>query len=333
MPDSPTPAGPAGNALVLGGTGWVGRHVCAALARRGYTVLAVARNPPAAAGGPAFRSLDLAAASTGALARLLADTRADVVVNATDAANATDGWDRTDEELQVANVRLAGRLVEAMAAQPRRPCLVHFGTIHEYGPVEAGTSVSETAVPRPVNTYARTRLAGSLTVLDAARSGTVDAVVLRLVNVLGPGPSPASFPGKLLELLREAADRGAASLTVADARRDWLDVRDAAAAVPLAVRPGPGVNGEAFNLGSGTAVHTRDLVALARTAAGLPPHALTERESSVPGLGGDWIRADIRRAAERLGWAPRIGLARSMEDMWEAAVPAPGGAPSAGQPG
>ncbi|WP_371243307.1 NAD-dependent epimerase/dehydratase family protein [Streptomyces pimonensis] len=300
---------------MLGGTGWVGRHVCEAFARHGYRVLAVARKNPEHPVGHDFLSLDLAGASVRTVHGVLADARADVVVNATDAANATDGWDRSEAELRVANVRMVARLVEAAASVPRRPRLVHIGTIHEYGPIRDHTSVTESAVPRPVNAYARTKLEGSRTVLAAARSGEVDAVVLRLVNVCGPHPSPASFPGKLLALLREAAAGGRPELRVADSMRDWLDVRDAAAATLSAARHP--VSGHTFNVGSGVAVHTRELVALGLRAAGLAASAVVERGGPVSSLGADWIQADVRKAAALLGWSPRIGLARSLRDMWE----------------
>ncbi|WP_267882014.1 NAD-dependent epimerase/dehydratase family protein, partial [Streptomyces sp. NRRL F-6674] len=32
-------------AVVIGGTGFIGRHICRALAKRGYEVLAMARKP------------------------------------------------------------------------------------------------------------------------------------------------------------------------------------------------------------------------------------------------------------------------------------------------
>ncbi|MEU0247488.1 NAD(P)-dependent oxidoreductase [Streptomyces sp. NPDC006235] len=301
--------------LVLGGTGCIGRHVCAAFARRGYRVLAVARTPAAHLAGFAFRSVDLTRAATEAIVRLLAEADAEVVVNATDAANATDGWDRNEEELTSANVAVAERLVEAMDTLPGRRRLVHIGTIHEYGPGAAGVPLDEDVEPRPVNAYARSKLAGSQVVLRAARAGAVDGVVLRLVNTCGPDPSPASFPGKLLPLLRDAVHGRPLELAIADAMRDWIDVRDVAeAAVRAAELP---VAGQVFNIGSGVAVPMREVVALCLAAAGLSPAAVTEKAAPVRSLGADWIQADIRRARERLQWEPRISLKESLQDMWD----------------
>ncbi|GAA0930132.1 NAD(P)-dependent oxidoreductase [Nonomuraea longicatena] len=286
---------------VLGGTGWVGRHLCAAFAAQGYEVTVVARHRAAHLSGLPFHACDLAAADAAALAALLREVRADVVVNATDAANAADGWDRTEADLERLNAGAVERLVAAAGTLPWRPRLVQIGTVHELGASGA---------------YARTKLRGSRAVLDAARAGAVRGVVLRLANVCGPHPSPESFPGKLLASLRRAEAGEHVTVTVADTRRDFLDVRDAAAATVLAARSP--VAGTALSLGSGVAVSMRELLEAFMAVAGLPEGSVTVRAAPVRSLGGDGTRVDVSPARELLGWRPRIGLAESLRAMWEA---------------
>jgi nucleoside-diphosphate-sugar epimerase len=301
---------------VLGGTGSVGKHICAEFLRSGYRVVVVARNP---AGGAAVRdqvALDLAAATPERVGDVLRESAADVVVNATDAANATDGWERTEAEMAQANVGMVTTLVSAMSALPHRPRLVHVGTIHEYGPAAAGTAISETYPPRPASVYARTKLAGSAAVLAATAAGLVDGVVLRSVNVCGPHPSPETLPGKLLRMLDEASRTGRMPITIAPVSRDFVDARDLALAVRLAAER-PGVAGP-LNIGSGEAVSLHDLVSLFVTEAGFPASIIEPSAGTVAGLGADWTRADIRLARERLGWVPRIPLASSLREMWQA---------------
>ncbi|WP_285777166.1 NAD(P)-dependent oxidoreductase [Microtetraspora sp. NBRC 13810] len=304
----------AGHAVVLGGTGWVGRHVCAAFARHGYKVTVVARHRAPHLAGHAFQPCDLATATPGAIEELLRSERTDVVVNATDAANAADGWDRTEADLTLMNVDSVERLLTAVGRLPWEPRLVQIGTVHEYGPVVG--LIGESVEPRPANAYARTKLQGSEAVLDAARAGSVRGVVLRLANVCGPHPSPASFPGKLLDSLRRAAAGEHVSLTVADAHRDFLDVRDAAEAALLAARAT--VTGTAINLGSGVAVSMRELVTQFLAVTGLPATAVSVRDAPVPSLGGDWTQVDVEPARRLLGWRPRTDLRRSLQAMWEA---------------
>ncbi|MEW2400551.1 NAD(P)-dependent oxidoreductase [Streptomyces sp. NPDC046862] len=306
---------------VLGGTGWVGRHVCAELARAGAEVLVVARHQVPCPARHSFVPLDLATAPTGTLRRLLAEFGVHAIVNATDAANATDGWTVGEPALTRLNVDLVERLVAAAADLPRRIRMVHLGTILEYGETPWGTVVAETHPPRPATDYTRSKLAGSTAVLEAARADAIDALVLRVTNVCGPHPSPVSLSGKLVRQLTEALRAGEPmTVDVADARRDFVDVRDVAEAVVLAVTSP--VTGRALNIGSGTATDIASVARLFVEAAGLPSRMLRERRRATTSLGGSWTCADIRLAADLLDWRPRRDLRSSMGDMWRLAAPA-----------
>jgi nucleoside-diphosphate-sugar epimerase len=299
---------------VMGATGCVGRQVCAALTCRGDHVLAVARRPGDHVLASEFRSVDLGATLPGRIAEMLVDSRVDVVVNA------TGGWGTTEEEMVYSHVRLVERLIEAVALVPSRPRLVHVGTIHEYGPVAEGTLIGEDIEPSPETPYARTKLTGSEAVLRAARANRVDGVVLRAVNMCGPHPAAASFPGFLLNRLRDAeADGTVVELTVADAERDYVDVRDAAEAVLLAASAP--VAGRVINIGRGQAVAMRDLVTQFVSVTGFPPDRVRLLARPVSSKGGDWTRADIRLAGALLNWRPRISLRDSLRAMWGAKSP------------
>lgn len=308
-------------AIVLGGTGWVGRHVCQRFAEHGYDVVVSARNYAAHVAPQRFRAFDLAEASVEAIGALLRSERPDVVVNATASINATDGWDRTEAEHRRFNVTMVERVLAAVAALPWPVRVVHLGTIHEYGPVPPGTAMAETQRGTPTSGYARSKLAGSEAVLRAAAEHGVDGVVLRLVNLCGPHPSPESFLGKVLRLLREAGSTGTVTLTVAPARRDYLDVRDASrAVVAAAVSAASGVGSRTFNIGSGRAVELRRLVLMLAAEAGVPPERLDLHGGPVNSLGGEWTQADITLAGDVLGWHPSIELRESLGDMWRSAV-------------
>ncbi|MGB2567048.1 NAD-dependent epimerase/dehydratase family protein [Micromonospora citrea] len=297
---------PGTTVAVLGATGCVGRAVCAAYARRGDRVLAIARTAPPGGDHP-FLALDVADTAPADLARILGDAGVDTVVNA------AGGWART-EELNRGHVQLVRRLVAAVGATRTRPRLVHVGSVHEYGPIAEGTSVSETAEVRPDTAYGRVKLAGSRIVLRAAQAGSVDAVVLRAVNVYGPYTTPASFLGTLRDRLRRAGPEGL-TVTVAAARRDFVDARDLAEAVVLAGRAP--VTGEVINIGRGVAEDVRELVRVLLETAGLRPDAVPLVDAPVPSNGGAWTRADIGRARRLLGWRPRAGVRESIEALWE----------------
>ncbi|WP_037671827.1 NAD(P)-dependent oxidoreductase [Streptomyces griseus] len=304
---------PGRSVAVLGATGCVGRHVSAAFARAGHSVLGVARHPAPHVREADFVPLDVAGAQVREIAQLFDTRRVEVVVNA------TGGWDTTEEAMVYSHVRLVDRLLEAVRLMDRPPRIVQVGSVHEYGAVPPGQDIDEAVVPRPETPYARTKLAGSEAILRADREGRVEGVVLRAVNVCGPHTTEASFLGMVLARLRDTDPSTGITLAVADARRDYIDVRDLADAVVLAA--GAPVAGQVINIGRGQAVGIRELVDLLAEASGFPPEALTLKEAPVQSKGAGWTRADIRLAGQLLGWRPHITLRDSMRAMWEAATP------------
>ncbi|MEU5539069.1 NAD-dependent epimerase/dehydratase family protein, partial [Streptomyces sp. NPDC020362] len=247
---------------VLGATGCVGRHVCAAFADRGTHVVAIARHEAPHIRPYRFLSRDLARCTGAELAAVLADEGVDTVVNA------TLGWGGTEEEMTYANVQPVERVLGALRLVPQPVRFLQLGSIHEYGPVPAGTATDEAVHPRPTSLYGRSKLAASRLVLDAMRRGECRGAVLRMTNTLGPYPSMETFLGTLAVRLRRTDPAEGLDVTVAAARRDYVDVRDAAAAgVAAARRPD---SAPRFKLGRGEAVVILALVRTRVTVSGLP---------------------------------------------------------------
>ncbi|HEX5348575.1 MAG TPA: NAD-dependent epimerase/dehydratase [Pseudonocardiaceae bacterium] len=295
---------------VLGATGSVGRQVCLAFAERGWEVLGVARRWAPHVADYRFVAMDLAATDPRRIADLFGDGPVDVVVNA------AGGWGDTEEEMTYSHVRLVDRLLEAVAMLPQRSRLVHIGSVHEYGPVPQGTLLNEDVTPHPVTTYARTKLAVSQAVLQATRAQGVNAVVLRAANMSGPYPPRESFLAALVGRLHAArAANQILELNIAEARRDFIDVRDVAAAI---VRAGEAqVDGRVVNIGRGEAVSIGDLVEWLIEAAEFPRRMIAYRREQVESKGGDWTQLDICLARRLLSWEPQISLRDSVRAMWQ----------------
>ncbi|MGW7688967.1 NAD-dependent epimerase/dehydratase family protein [Streptomyces asiaticus] len=299
----------ASSAVVIGGTGFLGRHICAALAAHGYDVLAVARKLAQPTPGARFLPLDVASATVGEIAEAVGS--ADLVVNAAGDLGADD-----EERMTAGHVLLVDRLVRAVSTLRRRPRLLQLGTVHEYGPVPEGTAIAEDHPTAPGSLYARTKLAGSRIVLDATEAGRVDGCVLRLTNGCGPGAPLHGFLGRLAAQLRATSEDAPLTLTVVDNQRDFVDVRDIAGAVVLAA--GTRATGRLINIGSGTATSMRELAGILVSVSGVPPHLVRKGQAPVHSKGGAWTQADIRLARGRLGWSPRVPLERSLRDLWAA---------------
>jgi len=311
MPTDPTdPAGaPRPAVAVLGATGSIGRQVASAFETSGYRVLAVARRRPPAAAGRTCTALDLTAAPAARIAEVLAAAGARIVVNA------TGGWLASAEENRQAHTRLVGHLLDAARLLPAPPRFVQIGSIHEYGPVPEGTDIDEARPPRPRTPYGRSKLAGSNAVLQASRAGHVQGVVLRAVNVYGPGAAAGSFLGSVVRRLRAREPGGRLRLEVNGDRRDYVDVRDLADAVVRAAESP--LAGRSVNIGRGEALGMRRLLTLLVAEAGLDAGVLELTDQPVASHGAGWTRADIRLADRLLAWRPKTSVGQSLRDMWQ----------------
>ncbi len=293
------------NVLLFGASGFIGRHVRAALAAdpRISTVSIVGRS-----------AHDLVHGDPAGLAELVRAIRPGAVVTCVGRLSGT-GY-----EMMAANTLTTAALIDAIATAAPGTRLVRLGSAAEYGPVPAGRPVTEDTPAAPLNGYGLSHLAATRLVEFASADGRVDGIVLRAFNVIGPGMSSEHLLGRAALLLGRAVDRGEENVRLGplDAYRDFVDVRDVARAVLAAVLlPGPPA-ARLFNVASGSAVCSRTAVALLATAAGFTGDI---REASWSGSGSSrsaavpWMQGDIGRAGQVLGWRPEHQLADSMKAL------------------
>lgn len=293
--------------LVVGASGYIGRHVHGLLDRQAdLTVSGTSRS-----GGPPWIRVDLAPDQSSAIVAVLAEQRPDVVVNC---AGAVTGGVR---ELVAANVTGTANLIAALATVRPRARLVHLGSAAEYGVAEPREPITEERRPDPVGAYGMTKLA-STELVSLARNFGLDTVVLRVFNPIGPGAPIGSLAGRVITELRRASDTsGTVRLGPLDAVRDFVDVRDVARAVLAAVRAST-VDKAVLNVGSGTAVEVHTVVDGLAGLSGFTGTIDARGDGSARSAEVPWQQADIAAARRELGWRPGIGLADSLRDMWQA---------------
>jgi len=293
--------------VVLGASGFLGRHVRQRARAEGLDVVTAGRSP--LPDSPAHCLVDLAGQDPARLAETLSTLAPDVVVNC---AGATSG---PPEALAAVNVTGTYDLVRAMLMAGRPARLVHLGSAAEYGPGEPGTAVAESVPPRPASAYGATKLAGTHLV-ELGHAAGLDAVVLRVFNPVGPGAPDGILPGRLVtEFRRALTDGSEVQLGPLDAVRDFVDARDVAdAVIAAALAPGPAA---VINVASGQGQPARTLVRELAAISGYDGPVHENTDGSPRSAVSSWQQADIGLARRVLGWQPRRGLGESLADLWE----------------
>jgi GDP-L-fucose synthase len=295
--------------LVTGGTGFLGRHLMAALAKHGH--------PNAVAIGT--RDYDLTREAE--VARALADHRPDAVIHLAARVGGI-GANRQFPGTYFYENLLMGVLLMEQARRAGVKRFLSVGTICSY-PKHTSVPFREEELwdGYPEETNAPYGLAKKMLLVQSQayrQEFGFDAVNVLLVNLYGPGdnfdPASSHVIPALIRKCVEAAESGAASISVwgtGNATREFLYVEDAAEGLVRALDKLP--DSEPVNLGAGREISIRDLATQIAELSGF--RGRLEWDATKPD-GQPRRCLDTSRAERLLGWRARTpfeeGLKRTI---------------------
>lgn len=168
--------------------------------------------------------------------------------------------------------------------------------------------VSETCVPQPNNPYALSKyLAEQVCAFYAAHHG-VHVTVIRPFNIFGPGQKPHFL---IPQILNQVRDRQAVRVKDLEPRRDYIYIDDLVDALGKTLDRPSGYN--VFNIGSGSSISVRELIAVVQTVARTELPVVTEGKVRPNEI--DDVYADIGKARAHLGWVPSLTFQQGVERM------------------
>lgn len=297
-------------AVLLGGSGFIGTHVAAALKAAGYSVWNCDPRPPRQpADLDGHLSTDAVHADAAQLEELLGGQP--VVYHL------AWRWLPAESNRYMApsiehNVVGALRVLEAcVKAGTRR--FVYFssgGTI--YGPAQ-GLPIAETHPTEPLNAHAISKLMVEKYVALFGRLYGLDYVTLRPGNPFGPYQNPNGGQGVIAAFLaRAAAGQPLEVWGDGETVRDFFYVGDLARAAVLAAETER--SRTIYNIGSGQG---RTLLNIIAAIEGMLGRKLEVRWR--PGRATD-VPAnvlDVRKAHQDLGWMPQVSFEDGLQLTWE----------------
>lgn len=301
-------------ALVTGAAGFIGSHLTEACLAAGWDVLAIdalttyysptmkLQNARSLRDHPncTFVEADLLEVD---IAGLLADT--DVVFHLAAQAGVRASWGESFDEYTKLNVTLLQRLLEAARHAPIKR-FVFASSSSVYG--DAGTlPTSEDQVLRPLSPYGATKALGEHLLYLYFRNYGVPTVALRYFSVYGPRQRPDMAFHRIIESAltgQEFALYGDGCQT-----RDFTYVDDVVVATLSAAELGQ--PGELYNIGGGSRISMRGVLAIVRKELG------DVRVIERAGQRGDArdTAADIARAAAVIGYAPAWNVTRGIREQ------------------
>ena len=212
-----------------------------------------------------------------------------------------------DEPLTTHDVNASGTLALLKASSEARvgkfvfasSCAV-YGDAHQL-------PISENSPVNPLSPFAASKLAAEGYCQAYASSYGLDTVCLRLFNVYGPRQTAGEYGGVISKSVQRLSE-GLWPVIYGDGEqfRDFIHVRDVADAFLKVIR-GENFAGEVYNIGSGKATKVNELIKLLLRLLRKEGVVHPTHLDAVPGE----VRAslaDIRKAAQQLGFAPRLQL-------------------------
>lgn len=301
-------------ALLIGGFGFLGAHLCRGLLDAGAEVCVVDRGFKRGSAKERrvqdlLDRVDLITADAETIShydeRL---TNADLVYNLV--------WMRSERPEDIersweVNCRLPLRLLERVRQSGRNPLVVHFGTRLEYA--AQPSPVAEDGRLSPTTIYGTHKLTTERYHQHYHVVYGLRTVCLRISTIYGPGGEKDAGGGGLVQAMIKTLSGGGTFTITGDADRakDLVYVDDVVEGV-LACSTTSRCVGEVFNIGQGSAISLYDAACIAQKVIGKGEVAKNPSHKDHDFA----FVANVSKMAAYTGWKPTIAFKEGMELTW-----------------
>jgi GDP-4-dehydro-6-deoxy-D-mannose reductase len=295
--------------LVTGANGFVGRHVVRDLANHGYAVVAVGGRSGGGEpeGASEYTTVDLS--DYADVEAKLDFTNVVGVIHLAGLASVGASFDNPEKYLK-ANPGFQENLFKRAAAQQASPRFVIISSGSVYGadavkhlPVKEDSSV------KADSPYAESKLLQEKSALES----NFGCIIARPFNHIGPGQEPGFLVPDLASQLVKFEKGEADNILVGnlEAKRDYSDVRDIAAAYRLLFEHGKA--GETYNICTGVSHSGQEVLDSLLALLQEKPLVIQDQTRMRPSDKPD-IYGDSSKLRNDTGWTPKYTLEQSLHD-------------------
>jgi len=290
------------NILVIGASGFIGRAVVDEL-RMSHNVIAASNNAI-----KGYDDVDIDLMDRKSLQNVLISAKPDFIVNC---AGIVENSEKADLNYQFTR----NLLTAIMEANIRPEAVIIMGSASEYGEVSDDLlPVKEDAPLKAESLYGKSKIKETNYALSFAQKNNLNVIVARLFNPIGTGMHSRFLIPKIISQIQlfDADKGGEIEVNRLDAERDYIDVRDVAAAIRAIIDGKPSY--DVYNIGSGVATSNGDLLVLIinKCANGIIVKVKETSQIREPQFASC---ADISRIEDDLGWYPTYTIEEAIKGI------------------
>ena len=295
--------------FVTGGTGFIGRHLLQALVDQGHSPTAIVRRiehveelPEVLRKGVRWIELDLL--DEASVERIIEAERPTIVFHLAGTRRVGNEADGTASLCHELNVE-ATRHVIAVSNQAGAERIVIVGSAEEFGSQPG--PFNESTPLKPDSIYGKSKAEATRLALAMHEKENCPVVIVRLFTVYGPNQPRGMFVSDAIEA---AVYSDSFSMSEGTQKRDLVFVEDAVRGI-IAAGSTPGIEGMAFNFGSGTPVRLRDVAEMIwRISESQASLLIGDRVRAADDMQVTW--ADTSLARQYLDWEPVVDLEKGL---------------------
>jgi len=291
------------NALITGISGFVGNHLREELIRAGWQVFGF---DVRSSGDKVFVG-DLS--DRTALSQAIIECKPDVVFHLAGVIKSNE-----TETYYKSNLFGTLNLMDTIMSSGYQPKVVIASSSAVYGLTKGSRPITERAPLHPVTEYAVSKAAQETAALRYYYAFGLPVIIVRMFNLLGPGQSPDLACSAFARQIALAENSKQTEIVTGslEAKRDFVDVRDAVRAFALLAEKGEA--GQTYNVCSARGVTIQkclsEMMSMSRKqlSARIDPGRV--QKNDIPVQVGSY-----QKLHKATAWNPKISLGQSLSDL------------------